>query len=76
MAAVSERSDFSELPELPKLGSPPKSSADWFFIRRPGRSLDAANVRLAGTAESRHNGRGRRLRLQGLLTSIAEIILR
>lgn len=35
---------------LPDLGPPPKSSVDWFFTRRAGRSLDAAQAGL-GPAE-------------------------
>jgi hypothetical protein len=34
-------------PGLAKLGPPPRSSVDWFFTPRPGRFLDAADVRLA-----------------------------
>lgn len=37
----------------PDLGPPPKSSVDWFFTRRPGRSLDAAQVELGAARPGR-----------------------
>ena len=46
---------------LPDLGPPPKSSVDWFFTRRPGRSLDAGHVELGAAQPGR---------LRTLITSI------
>lgn len=67
MGPVSHRS--SDLPELPDLGPPPKSSVDWFFTRRPGRRLDDANVRLVehDPADDRQ-ARGRRGVIAGLFS--------
>lgn len=67
MGPVSRHS--SDLPDLPDLGPPPKSSVDWFFTRRPGRRLDAANVRLVkdGAAADRQP-RGRRGIFAGLFS--------
>jgi hypothetical protein len=36
---------------LKDLGPPPKSSVDWFFTRRPGRILDAAELEPADPKE-------------------------
>jgi len=39
-------------------GPPPPSSVDWFPRPRPGRSLDAAHVRLASPKAPRHRRHG------------------
>jgi hypothetical protein len=72
MAGVSDPS--SQLPEVPELGPPPRSSAEWLFTRRPGRSLDAANVRLVDKSPHRAPIR-RRKALRGTLTSIVGIAI-
>lgn len=49
---------------LQDLGPPPKSSVDWFFTRRPGRILDAAELEYADPGDverelaERRNRRG------------------
>jgi hypothetical protein len=38
-------------PNTEMYGPPTRSSCDWYFTPRPGRHLDAANVRLAPSDE-------------------------
>jgi hypothetical protein len=40
------------------LGPPPRSSIDWLFTTRPGRALDAADVRLVKRGRPARRSRG------------------